>query len=74
MERDKFLTLVRAVIAAKDIPKKSLARRCKVSRPQFSEIIHGDREMPEEVRQRLVSELGLEQAIQKMNAREGAAA
>ena len=59
MENLRFLEMVRAAIAAKEIPKKTLARKCKVTRPQFSEIIHGDRDMPEEVKQRLVSELDL---------------
>ena len=61
MSRDeKFLAAIRGAIAIQQIPKKSLARKCKVSRPQFSEMIHGDREMPPEVRDRLIKELGLE--------------
>jgi plasmid maintenance system antidote protein VapI len=56
----KFLGLIRGAIAIQQIQKKSLARRCKVSRPYFSEMIHGDREMPPEVRDRLIKELGLE--------------
>lgn len=57
---EKFLALIRGAIAIKKIQKKSLARRCKVSRPYFSEMLHGDREMPPEVRDRLIKELGLE--------------
>jgi plasmid maintenance system antidote protein VapI len=60
---EQFLAIVRAAIAAKSIPKKTLARKCKVSRPYFSEMIHGDRVMPPEVRDRLIKELGLSQAV-----------
>ena len=58
---EKLLAAIRCAIAIKQIPKKSLARRCKVSRPYFSEMLHGDREMPQEVRDRLIKELGLEE-------------
>ena len=34
-------------VAAEQIPKKVLARRCKVNRPTFSYFLHGDKEMPE---------------------------
>lgn len=57
---NNLLAAIRAAIAIQQIPKKSLARKCKVSRPQFSEILHGDREMPPEVRDRLIKELSLE--------------
>jgi len=66
MDAAKFLELIRGAIAIKNIPKKTLARRCKLTRPQFSEIIHGDRPMPAEVRSRLISELGLESCIAKI--------
>lgn len=56
----KLVAAIRGAIAIKQIPKKSLARKCKISRPQFSEMLHGDREMPREVRERLLKELGLE--------------
>jgi hypothetical protein len=65
MNNKKFLGLVRAAIGAEEIPKKVLARRCKVSRPQFSEMIHGDREMPRHVMERLIRELDLENALGK---------
>lgn len=61
---EKFLTAVRMAIAGKGILKKTLARRCKVSRPQFSEIIHGDRPMTEAVKERLIKELGLESHLE----------
>jgi hypothetical protein len=61
----KFLELVRAAIGAEEIPKKVLARRCKVSRPQFSEMIHGDREMPKHVQDRLIKELKLGNAVNR---------
>ena len=57
---EKLLAVIRGAIAIKQMPKKSLARKCKVSRPYFSEMLHGDREMPLEVRDRLIKELGLE--------------
>jgi len=62
MSNDKqLLAAIRGAIAIQQIPKKSLARKCKVSRPQFSEMLHGDREMPQEVRHRLLQELGLKE-------------
>lgn len=64
---EKMLELIRAAIAAKNIQKKSLARKCKVSRPQFSHFIHGDSPMPDEVRDRLIAELGLESHIERLN-------
>jgi hypothetical protein len=69
MTDQHFLELVRAAIAAKSILKKSLARRCKVSRPYFSEMIHGDRPMPDAVRERLINELGLQPMLEKLNDR-----
>jgi plasmid maintenance system antidote protein VapI len=61
----KFLTIVRATIAAKQIPKKSLAHSCGVSKPRFSEMLHGDREMSCEVKAKLVKELGLDEIRRK---------
>ena len=61
-----FLNIVRAAIATKQIPKKTLARRCGVSKPRFSEILHGDREMPPEVKERLISELEIDKTRKKM--------
>ena len=66
MQDNKFLIAVRMAIAGQGILKKSLARKCKVSRPQFSEMIHGDRIMPEEVKERLILELGLEPHIERL--------
>ena len=62
----RFLQIVRGAIAAKSFLKKSLARKCKVSRPYFSEMIHGDRDMPPEVRERLVKELNLQDAMERL--------
>jgi len=56
---DQFLAIIRAAIAARNIPKKSLARKCRVSKPAFSEMLHGDRKMPAKVRERLIRELGI---------------
>ena len=61
------LKKIRAQIAMDRVPKKSLARKCKVSRPQFSEMIHGDREMPQEVRTRLFELLKLKAVINDAN-------
>ena len=63
----RFLSFVRAAIAIKNIPKKKLARKCKVSRPQFSEMIHGDREMPEGVRKRLIKDLDIQEHYERLN-------
>ena len=63
---EKFLKLVRAQIAAENFQKKSLARKCRVSIPQFSEMIHGCRVMPPEVRERLISELELGHAVERL--------
>lgn len=62
----RFLQIVRGAIAAKSFLKKSLARKCKINRPYFSEMIHGDREMPYEVRQRLVKELNLKDVMERL--------
>jgi hypothetical protein len=66
MTDPKFLSLIRAAIAAKQIPKKVLARRCKVNRPTFSYFIHGDKEMPSSVRDRLITELELEGHVERL--------
>ena len=65
---EKFLKLVRAQIAAENFQKKSLARKCRVSRPQFSEMIHGYRVMPPEVRERLITELSLAPVMERLGA------
>ena len=65
---EKFLKLVRAQIAAENFQKKSLARKCRVSRPQFSEMIHGCRVMPPEVRERLITELSLAPVMERLGA------
>ena len=62
---EKLLTIFRMAIAARDIPKKKLARRCKISRPYLSLMIHGDKPMPEKVKQRLIEELELESILEK---------
>ena len=67
MTDPNFLATIRAFIAAKQIPKKSLASKCKVSRPQFSEMIHDDRDMPPEVQDLLLKELGISDAWQNLS-------
>jgi transcriptional regulator with XRE-family HTH domain len=66
---EKGLSVIRAAIAGKSILKKSLARRCGVSRPYFSEYLHGDRPMPAAVRDRLIKELQLEEVFERMGER-----
>lgn len=66
MTDPKFLELVRAVIAAKQIPKKVLARRCKVNRPTFSYFIHGDKPIPDDVKDRLITELDLQDHVKRL--------
>jgi ribosome-binding protein aMBF1 (putative translation factor) len=59
----RLLALIRAGIAAQSLKKKTLARRCHISPQRFSEILHGDRPMPQEVREKLVKELGFDKGI-----------
>jgi hypothetical protein len=66
MTDPKFLELIRAVIAAKQIPKKTLARRCKVSKPMFSYYIHGEQAIPDDVKSRLISELDLQEHVERL--------
>ena len=66
MSQEKLLELIRAEIAIQEIPKKKLARRCKVSKPLFSNYIHGDVNIPEHVKKILVKELKLESAIEEL--------
>jgi plasmid maintenance system antidote protein VapI len=66
MVDEKFLKLVRAQIGAENIQKKSLARKCRVSRPKFSEIIHGYKPMTETIRERLIKELRLETHVERL--------
>jgi transcriptional regulator with XRE-family HTH domain len=68
---EKSLAVIRAAIAGKGILKKNLARRCGVSRPYFSEYLHGDREMPPHVRDRLIKELQLEGVFERLEAEGG---
>ncbi len=56
---EKMLALIRASIAARDYPKKRLARACKVSRPDFAKMIHGDIELPATVRDKIFEVLGI---------------
>jgi hypothetical protein len=65
---DGALAVIRAAIASKGILKKNLARQCGVSRPYFSEYLHGDRPMPPGVRDRLIRELQLEADFERMEA------
>ena len=69
---EKCLAVIRATIAGKGLLKKNLARRCGVSRPYFSEYLHGDREMPAHVQDRLIRELGLEAVFKKLQGEAGA--
>ena len=69
MPDSRNLQKIRAQIAINRIPKKSLARKCKVSRPQFSEMIHGDREMPREVKMRLFELLKIKAVIDDVEFR-----
>jgi len=65
-DSNKFLQTVQGAIAVKGIPKKQLARRCKLSKPRFSEILHGDVKMPAEVKKKLIAELELQPVMEKM--------
>lgn len=65
---EKYLATIRASIASRCILKKTLAKRCGVSKTYFSEFIHGDRPMPPAVRDRLIRELQLEADFERMEA------
>jgi len=71
MNNEKFLATVNGAIAVKGIKKKVLARRCKVSRPYFSQMIQGDAPMSPAIKGRLVKELGLESIIARLSENEG---
>ena len=64
--QERFLQLMRAAIGMQSVPKKSLARKCKITRPQFSEMLHGDRDMPQDVKNRLVEELNLKDQVERL--------
>ena len=61
-----LLELFRAKIAIDNQQKKSLARKLKVTRPQFSEMLHGDRPIPQEVRKRLIMLLDLQTHVSRL--------
>jgi len=63
MHQEDFLRLVRAKIAIDNVPKKFLARKCKVNRPTFSYFIHGDKPMTDFVKDVLIRELELEEYL-----------
>jgi hypothetical protein len=66
MSDDTFLKLIRASIALKNVQKKKLARRCKISRPYFSLMLHGDKSMPDEIKTRLIAELDLQDHVERL--------
>ena len=68
MTNPKLLRTINAAIPLRGILKKQLARRCGLSKPRFSEMLHGDRDMPEEVQKRLIAELGIEEVWAKLSA------
>ena len=65
-EDQKICELFRAVIAAKNIPKKVLARKCDVSTSMFSLLLHGDRKMTPAIKAKLVEELSLEPYMERL--------
>lgn len=66
IEPEDFLKLVNAFIGFRGIKKKVLALRCGVSRPHFSQIIQGEKEMSEKIRDRLAAELGIGFTLEKL--------
>jgi hypothetical protein len=66
LKAETFRKVILAQIAAEGFQKKSLARKCKVSRPQFSLMLHGDKPMPSEVRERLITELNLQPIVERL--------
>ena len=65
-DNTRFLQIVRGAIGVKGVLKKSLARKCGISKPLFSEMLHGDREMTPEVKERLIKELSLKDAVERL--------
>jgi len=63
----KLLSAIRGAIGILDVPKKSLARKCKVSRPDFSRMIRGEKEMPPYVQQKLIKELKIQTVCEKLS-------
>ena len=62
----KLLAVIRGKIAMDGILKKTLARKVGVSRSQFSEMIWGDRPMPESTLRTLLYELELTDTVKKL--------
>ena len=61
-----LLALIRGKIAMEGVLKKSLARKCGISRSQFSEMIWGDRPMPKDILQTLLHELELTDTAKRL--------
>lgn len=62
----KLLALLRAKIAADNHLKKNLARECGISRPYFSQMLHGDVVMREDVLDTLLDRLCMREAIEEL--------
>jgi len=67
---EKFLQLVRAVKGVRNMRNKYLAKKCKVSQPKFSNILNGEFEMPESVKEVLIRELELEKFWKRLSGSE----
>jgi hypothetical protein len=57
--KQNLLALFRAKIAISGKLKKDLARECNLAPPYFSEMLWGDREMPQDVVQHLITALNV---------------
>jgi hypothetical protein len=66
-QEEKFRVVVNMGIAARGILKKNLARKCRLSKPRFSEMLRGDRPFPPEVKARLLEELGIGKAWHELS-------
>jgi len=60
------LTVFRATIAVKQIPQKLLAYRFNISGSLLSQYLNGTLRMPEAIRKRLIVELDLESAMERL--------
>jgi hypothetical protein len=58
--------MIRMVIARDGLKKKELARKCDISRSEFSEMIWGDRLIPKPVLKQLLHELSIEDKVYKL--------
>jgi len=60
---EAILEVIRASIAAKNIPKKVMARKLKISKSFFSQILQGERTLTPQMRDRIFQILAMDREI-----------